>query len=81
VLGVEQVEVPMADIAGLFDLLTFDYDQQAVLIIAHTETIPAILSRMDVQEKVEITDHDYRRLFLVIGAANDERTLVKLGLP
>ena len=80
-LGVEQVEVPMADIAGLLDLLTFDYDGQIVLIVAHTETIPAILSRMGVQEKVEIADDDYRRLFLVMGAANDERTLVKLGLP
>lgn len=80
-LGVEQVEVPMADIAGLLDLLTFDYDGQIVLIVAHTETIPAILSRMGVQEKVEIANDDYRRLFLVMGAANDERTLVKLGLP
>ena len=80
-LGVEQVEVPMADIAGLFDLLTFDYDQQAVLIIAHTETIPAILSRMGVREKVEIEDDDYRRLFLVTPAANHSATLVKLRLP
>jgi len=80
-LGVEQAEVPMADIAGLFDLLTFDYEEQNVLIIAHTETIPAILSRLGVQEKVEIAANDYKNLFLVISAANSQGALVKLRLP
>ncbi len=80
-LGVEQAEVSMADIAGLFDLLTFDYDDQNVLIIAHTETIPTILSRMGVRHKVDIAKDDYRNLFLVTSTAKDERSLVKLRLP
>ena len=80
-LGVEQAEVSMADIAGLFDLLTFDHDDQNVLIIAHTETIPTILSRMGVRHKVDIATDDYRNLFLVTSTAKDEKSLVKLRLP
>jgi broad specificity phosphatase PhoE len=80
-LGVEQAEVSMADIAGLFDLLTFDYDDQNVLIIAHTETIPTILARMGVQHKVDIATEDYRNLFLVTSGPNDQRVLTQLRLP
>lgn len=80
-LDVERTETPMADIATLMDLLTFDYAEDTVLVVGHTETIPRILSDLGVFEMIEIDPHDFGSLFVVAPGAGDEPNLVRLRMP
>ena len=78
-LGIAREEAPMADVAGLIDLLTFDHAEDKVLVVGHTETIPAILSHLGVAGTFEIDQDDYANMFIVTSR-DDEARLVNLRM-
>lgn len=64
-LNAEQAEYAMADLAGLTDLLEFDYPDRTVLVIAHTETIPGIQHRLGIDQPHKVADDDFASLFVI----------------
>ncbi|WP_425418200.1 phosphoglycerate mutase family protein [Oricola indica] len=80
-LDAERDEVPVTDLAALMDLMTFDYSEQTVLVVAHTETIPGILGNMGVSETIELAEDDYANLFLVAKPGGNDVTFVHLRMP
>jgi phosphohistidine phosphatase SixA len=80
-LDVGHAELPMADIAGLTDRLVFDHAEDRVLVVGHTETIPAILSGLGVPEAIEIGQEEFDRLFIVAFFEGGAPSLVALRMP
>jgi len=80
-LALEQVEIPMMDVAGFVDALEFDHEGETVLIVAHTETIPSILGGLGVTEPVEIDRTEFDNLFIVNAPGSGTPTLIRLKMP
>lgn len=80
-LDAKREEVPVADLAALMDLMSFDYSEQTILVVAHTETIPGILRNMGISETVEVGEDDYANLFLVANPGGDGVAFVHLRMP
>ena len=68
-LELERKEVATFDVLGLLDLLSFDHEDQTVLVVAHAETIPAILSALGSPKDVQIAQDDFTNLFVIIPSA------------
>lgn len=80
-LGIPHKEFPIEDVAGLIDLIEFDHEQDNVLIVGHTETIPQILSNLGSFEDVEIGQSDFANLFVLVRQGTDEPQLIRLRMP
>lgn len=70
-----------ADTAELIDLLGFDHEDDIVLVVAHTETIPKILSMLGVADPPEIPKDDFANLFVVRPVGVDTAALTHLRMP
>ena len=70
-----------ADTAGLTDTLSFDYEEDVVLIVGHAETIPGILQNLGVSDNIEVDQTDFSNLFLLFQPGSDEPRLVRLRMP
>ena len=79
-LKVSRVEHPIADVAGLLDLITFDHEGDQVVIVGHTETIPSILSGLGVSEPLELDQADFARIF-VVSDPGEDASLISLWMP
>lgn len=80
-LNLPQTALPAGDISGLVDTLQFDHEDDRVLIVGHSETIPRILQRFGLPEKLTIRQSDYENLFVVYGLGSGTPTLVRLHMP
>ncbi|WP_209598771.1 phosphoglycerate mutase family protein [Ruegeria sp. HKCCSP351] len=80
-LGLPTNALPRGDTAGLVDVLEFDHDEDAVLIVAHAETIPQILEGLGVLEDVNIDQNEFANLFVVIEPSSDAPVYVHLLMP
>ena len=80
-LGLPQKELPMQDVAGLTDLIEFDHEDDNVLIVGHTETIPQILTNLGSTEAVEVSKSDFANLFVVVRQETDAPQLIRLRMP
>lgn len=80
-LDADRAEVPMADVTGLVDLLDFDHAADRVLVVAHTETIPAILQRLGAPEIAPIAADDYANMYVVVAADGPAASFVHLRMP
>ena len=80
-LGVSKMELPRQDVVGLVDMLQFDHADDNVLIVAHTETIPSIVSSLGVPETVEISQEDFATLLIVMPGDDADARLVALRMP
>ncbi|MDA7427154.1 phosphoglycerate mutase family protein [Primorskyibacter aestuariivivens] len=74
-------EIDRRDIAGLIDLMSFDHEEDRVLVVAHRETIPSILSALGLFDAVSIAEDDFANLFTVTGLATDAPVLVHQRMP
>lgn len=79
-LGVAPVELPLNDTAGITDLIEFDHEDDTVLIVAHTETIPGLLVRLGTSVDVAIGEDDFASLFIV-SPEPEEADLLRLRMP
>lgn len=80
-LGLPKKEIPKQDVTGLVDLLQFDHEEDSVLVVGHTETIPNILAKLGVVDVVEISKDDFANLFILFAPGSGERQLVRLRMP
>lgn len=80
-LGVTQSQVGITDVAALIDLLSFDHADDKVLVVAHRETIPSIVTGLGSFEEVEIGISDYANLFVLTPSDSGEMLLTRLRMP
>ncbi|MGD9295435.1 MAG: phosphoglycerate mutase family protein, partial [Roseobacter sp.] len=80
-LGLQPVALPRADIAGLTDTLAFEHEQDTVLIVAHAETIPGILSSFGVVSRVDTDQSEFANLFVLVGPMSDSPAYLHLLMP
>jgi len=80
-LGLPQKELPMQNVAGLTDLIEFDHENDNVLIVGHTETIPQILSSLGSPEAVEISKSEFANLFVLVRQESVAPQLIRLRMP
>jgi broad specificity phosphatase PhoE len=74
-LGANRVEVDIGHVAGVIDMLEFDYPDVPVLIVGHNETLPGILMRLRLEGAPEMADDEYARLFVTMPGAGSFATL------
>ena len=65
----------------LIDLLSFDHANDKVLVVAHSETIPSIVTNLGSFEEVEIGISDYAKLFVLTASDSGEMLLTRLRTP
>ncbi|PLX43580.1 MAG: hypothetical protein C0605_03820 [Hyphomicrobiales bacterium] len=70
-----------ADTAGLTDTLSFDHEEDVVLIVAHAETIPGILQNLGVSGNIKVSQADFANLFIVAQPGSDKARLLRLQMP
>ena len=68
-LGVDTTAHDRTDTTGLLDLLSFDHEDDRILIVAHAETIPAILSGLGHDLAPKIPDTVFDNLFIASDTA------------
>lgn len=81
ILALPVTEHDRTDTAGLIDLLGFDHEDDIVLVVAHTETIPGILSMLGVADPPEIPTDEFANLFVVRPVGVDTAALTHLRMP
>lgn len=69
--------VPAADPVGLAARLRKENPGRAMLVVGHSNTVPAILKALGVKEEVQVGDDEYDRLF-VVTLLGDEARLLQL---
>lgn len=74
-------EVDRTDTAGLIDLLSFDHEQDTVLVVGHAETIPGILEGLGVFTNIDISQTDFANLFIVLQPGADDTRLIRIRMP
>ena len=71
-------QVPAADLPALVARVTAPSPRDRVLIVGHSNTVPAVLHQLHVGEAVTIADSEYDNLFVVMP--REEGPPVLLGL-
>ena len=79
-LGVDTDAFAPADIAGITDLISFDYEDGTVLVVGHTETIPNIMSELGAFDLYSLDPEDFGRLFVVIPS-EEGPSILDLQMP
>jgi broad specificity phosphatase PhoE len=72
-LKLEPVTIPSKDLPSLIERLKTAKGN--VLVVGHSNTVPEILKALGVREPVTVAEHEFDRLFIVVGVPP---TLVKL---
>lgn len=67
VLDIQPIEIDAKDPTGLIDKIKAASGN--VLVIGHSNTIPEVLTRLDIQGAPKVGDADYDNLFVVIRGA------------
>lgn len=80
-LGLPLSSVNRADTAGLIDALSFDHEEDTVLVVGHTETIPGILENLGAFEDIDISQTDFANLFILLQPGVDESRLIRMRMP
>lgn len=80
-LDVDRTQVEIADVTGLVDLLAFDHAESRVLVVAHEETIPSILTGLGIANEIDVGPDDYANLFIVTTPDSEHPVLAHLRMP
>lgn len=70
-----------SSVPGLIDLLSFDHEQDTVLVVGHAETIPGILEGLGVFTNIDISQTDFANLFVVLQPGADDTRLIRIRMP
>ena len=71
-------EFPAQDTASVIDLIGFDYEGEAILVVAHTETLGALMRGLGASETPEVSQENFDRLFVLWP---DSGEIVELRMP
>ena len=66
------------DATGFAAELRKDHPNDAVLVVGHSNTLPAILKALGVKDEISIAANQYDDVFVVVGGAGSAPTLVRL---
>ena len=80
-LGLPLNSVSRSDTAGLIDALSFDHEEDTVLVVGHAETIPSILESLGAFEEIEVSQADFANLFILFQPEVDDPRLIRLRMP
>ena len=80
-LGLPLNSVSRTDTAGLIDALSFDHEEDTVLVVGHAETIPGILGSLGTFEDVDISQTDFANLFILLRPGAEEPRLIRMRMP
>lgn len=73
--------VDRADSTGLTDVLSFDHEEDVVLVVGHAETIPAIIESLGAFNEIDISQTDFANLFIVVQPGGEELRLIRMRMP
>jgi broad specificity phosphatase PhoE len=65
-LGLTPVELPAAAINELVDPIESDHRGDVILVVGHSDTVPAIIERLGISPAPVITENEFDNLFVVI---------------
>jgi broad specificity phosphatase PhoE len=65
-LGLKPVMVPAGDAPALVDHIRKHYPEDVVLVVGHSNTVPAILERLGHPDPVTIGDDEFDNLFVTV---------------
>jgi broad specificity phosphatase PhoE len=69
---------PAKDAAGLVARLAKEQPRGRVLVVGHSNTLPAIVAALGIKEKVEIGDDDFDNLFVIVPRERGGPLLLRL---
>jgi broad specificity phosphatase PhoE len=82
-LGLEVTKTPIEDlatyVATVVDRIRTQHVGEIVVVVSHSNTVPALITALGAQDAVEITDDEYDDLFVVTFSAHSEVRLLALG--
>lgn len=64
--GVALTVVPAADGAALVRQIQSHRDTETVLVVGHSNTVPAIIKALGVKEEVKVAEDEFDNLFIVV---------------
>lgn len=73
--------VDRADTSGLADVLSFDHEEDTVLVVGHAETIPGIIESLGAFNDIDISQTDFANLFIVLQPGGDDPRLIRMRMP
>lgn len=79
-LGIEAEALPTGDTQALLDVLEWDHEDDRVLVVGHTGTIPDILSALGASDEVQMPLDDFARLFVVVPG-REEPPILDMRMP
>jgi broad specificity phosphatase PhoE len=68
--GIVPITFPASDGAGLVKLLLAHSASEVVLVVGHSNTVPAIVKALGVKEDVKVADDEFDNLFIVTPRAD-----------
>ena len=77
-LNVPMVTISRKDVAGLVDRIRTRHADEAVLIVAHTKTIPKLVKALGQSENGTIERSDFDNLFVIVPEAKNGPTVLRL---
>jgi phosphohistidine phosphatase SixA len=77
-LSVTPSASPAKDIAGIVNQLRALPADAVALVVAHSNTVPRILTALGWSQTIDLTDRDYDDVFLVVPRAGAEPSVVRL---
>ncbi|NKB52663.1 MAG: hypothetical protein GKR97_10615 [Rhizobiaceae bacterium] len=80
-LGLSLNSVNRTDTADLTDTLSFDHEEDVVLVVGHAETIPGIIQNLGVSGSIEVSQSDFANLFVLLKPGSEEARMIRLRMP
>ena len=80
-LGIPLHVIPAADTAELVEHLLRHYRGQRVLVVGHSNTVPALISALGGDTVPALGEADYSRLYVVSVGLFSRTTVTELALP
>jgi hypothetical protein len=77
-LGIKPDSVAADDLATLLHLIRATGSRARVLVIGHSDTIPALLNALGCKPQVTIAKGEYDNLFVVVRGSDGQPVLVRL---
>jgi broad specificity phosphatase PhoE len=69
---------PIAEAPALVDAIAAAAPRDRVLVVGHSNTVPALLRDLHVDPAINISDDDYSNLFIVIPRKEERPVLLRL---
>jgi broad specificity phosphatase PhoE len=77
-LGIRPTAVAADDLATLLHLIRATGPRARVLVVGHSDTIPALLGALGCKPQVTIAKSEYDNLFVVVRGSDAQPVLVRL---